>query len=402
MANKPLEQLEQFAIEVILERHKGLSARLLLIFLHLLSFVYCRIVRLRWWLYDRRLVRWHSVGCLTISVGNLTVGGTGKTPIVEQFARSLTQAGRKVAILSRGYKSLPKPFLQRVVERLTSPSTHNPPRVVSDGRSLLLDSGRSGDEPFMLASNLRDVVVLVNKDRVKSALYAIENFNADTLLLDDGYQYLPLKERLNIALVDRQAPFGNEYLLPRGTLREPHDHLKRADVVFITKCDGSDISELKAKIRKYNKHAEMLECAHHPLYLQDLYTGEQKPLDYLMDREVGALAGIAVPESFEGGLKQLGAKIIYSRHYADHHRFNDQEVLNAINRTRTRGGHALITTEKDAVRLPRVNRHDLPVYFLRVEIRLLSAKESFHDCILRICQLKEKPVLHPPLFYPVA
>ena len=396
MANKPLEQLEQFAIEVILERRKGLSARLLLAFLHILSLVYCRIVRLRWWLYDMRLMRWHSVGCMTISVGNLTVGGTGKTPIVEQFARSLTQAGRKVAILSRGYKSVPKPFWQRMKERLSGRGNYNPPRVVSDGRSLLLDSSRSGDEPFMLASNLHNVVVLVDKNRVKSALYAVEHFGVDTLLLDDGYQYLPLKERLNVTLVDRLAPFGNEHLLPRGTLREPHDHLKRADVIFITKCDGSDITPLREKIRRYNKHAEMLECAHHPLYLQDLYTGDRLPLEHLKDREVGALAGIAVPESFEFGLKQLGAKIIYSRHYADHHRFTDQEVLNAINRTRTRGGHALITTEKDAVRFPRVNRHDLPVYFLRVEIRLLSTNESFHDCIMRVCRLQDKVVVQAP------
>jgi len=391
MANKPLEQLEQFAIEVILERRKGLSAGLLLIFLNFLSRIYCQIMRLRWWLYEKRLARWHSVGCLAISVGNLTVGGTGKTPIVEQFARSLTQAGRRVAILSRGYKSTPKPLARRWWDKWVK-RVKAPPRIVSDGKSLLLDSARAGDEPYMLASNLRDVVVLVDKDRVKSALYAVEQFGVDTLLLDDGYQYFPLKERLNVLLVDRESPFGNEYLLPRGTLREPHDHLKRGDVIFVTKCDGSDLSLLKERIRKYNRHAEIIECAHHPLYLQDLYTGERKPLDYLRDRQVGALAGIAVPQSFEQGLRKLGGKIIYSRHYADHHRFSEQEVLNAINRTRTRGGHALITTEKDAVRFPRVNRHDLPVYFLRVEIRLLNTEESFHDCIMRISRLHNVPV----------
>lgn len=400
MASKPLEQLEQFAIDVILERRYGKRATLLRAFLFILSLLYARIMRLRWWLYQNRILRWEPVGSLVISVGNLTVGGTGKTPIVEKFAKTLTKHGRKVAILSRGYKSVPKPLGQRLIDRYLRGRGEEPPRVVSNGRSLLLDSERAGDEPYMLASNLQNVVVLVDKNRVKSATYAIEKFKCDTMLLDDGYQYLPLKERLNVTLVDRHTPFGNEYLLPRGTLREPHGHLSRADVIFVTKCDGSDISLLKQRIRHYNKHAEIFECSHYPLYLQDLYTGEQKPLKYLQDREIGAIAGIAVPESFEAGLKHLGGQIIYSRHYADHHRFSQQEVLNAINRTRARGGHALLTTEKDAVRFPRVDRRDLPVYFMRVEIRLINATESFENAILRICRMKERePVNTEELVY---
>lgn len=386
VANKPLEQLEQFAIDVILERRAGKRASLLRGLLYFLSLIYGNIMRLRWWLYERRLVRWHSAGCRVISVGNLTVGGTGKTPVVEKFARVLTQSGRKVAILSRGYKSKPQPLWVRLLRRFAAREIVDPPRIVSDGRSLLLDSEKAGDEPFMLASNLRDVAVLVDKDRVKSAVYAVEKMGVDTLLLDDGYQYLPLKERTNVVLVDRQQPFGNRHILPRGTLREPKDHLRRGDVIFITKCDGSNIQALKDEIRQHNKHAEIFECAHDPLYLQDLYTGERRSLDYLQDRSVGAISGIAVPESFEEALKKLGSEVIYGRHYADHHRFTQQEVLNAINRTRARGGHALITTEKDAVRFPKVDRRDLPIYYLRVEIKLVNARETFEEAVLRICQ----------------
>jgi tetraacyldisaccharide 4'-kinase len=393
--DKPLEQLEKFAIDVILERRHGKRAMLLRCLLRMLEVVYGNVMRLRCWCYEKRLARWHSVGCLTISIGNLTVGGTGKTPIVEQFARTLTQEGRRVAILSRGYKSLARPVAQRFWNRLALRSNYIPPRVVSDGCSLLLDSGRAGDEPFMLASNLRDVVVIVDKDRVKSALYAIKHFNVDTLLLDDGYQYLPLKERLNITLVDRHAPFGNEHVLPRGTLREPHDHLRRADVIFITKCDGGDLTDLKKRLRKYNRHAEIIECTHKTLYLQDLYTNEQQPLTFLQGRDIGVISGIAVPESFENSLRKLGANLIYARSYADHHRYTDPEVSNAIARTRARGGHALVTTEKDAVRFPRVNRHDLPVYFLRVEIQLINTAESLHDCLLRISGLRKRRFIRP-------
>lgn len=388
MANKPLEQLEAFAIDVILERRYGWSAMLLRWFLHGLSLIYSRIMRLRWWLYDNRFIKWHTAGCMVISVGNLTVGGTGKTPVVEKFARVLTKHGRRVAILSRGYKSKPKPFWIRFFNRLTHHMENEPPRVVSDGVSLLLDSHQAGDEPFMLAENLRDVVVLVDKDRVKSANFAVEKMGIDTLLLDDGFQYLPLKERINVVLVDRQQPFGNRYILPRGTMREPKDHLKRADVIFITKCDGSDLTELKAEIRQYNLHAEIIECTHRPLYLQNVFTGEQEPLSYLIDKPIGAMCGIAVPESFEEGLEKLGARLIYSRHYADHHRFTQQEVINAINRTQARGGYALLTTEKDAVRFPKIDRRDLPVYYMRVEIKLMDDEASFEDIVLRVSGIK--------------
>src|SRR5213079_1467270 len=210
------ENLEQFAIDVILERRGGFRAAILRSFLYLLSLIYERLVQVRLFLYRKRVLRERALGCLVISIGNLTVGGTGKTPVVEKFARALRAGGRRVAILSRGYKSVPhkrdwRSWFRREPE---------PPRVVSDGKSLLLDSMTAGDEPYMLAHNLKDVIVIVDKDRVKSGLFAIDKWHVDTLLLDDGFQYLHLKHRLDMVLVDRQAPFGNEFLLPRGTLRE--------------------------------------------------------------------------------------------------------------------------------------------------------------------------------------
>src|SRR4051812_7153274 len=163
---RSLENLEQFAIDVILERRGGVRAALLRSFLYLLSLVYERIVQFRLYLYRKRIFRERALGCLVISIGNLTVGGTGKTPIVEKFARALQTGGRKVAILSRGYKSVPRPSKRSWLHRLRNGDV-DPPRVVSDGKSLLLDSLTAGDEPYMLAHNLKDVVVMVDKDRVK-------------------------------------------------------------------------------------------------------------------------------------------------------------------------------------------------------------------------------------------
>ena len=226
----------------------------------------------------KRIFRERTLGCLVISIGNLTVGGTGKTPIVEKFARALQTGGRRVAILSRGYKSVPRPSQAELARSHSADATLDPPRVVSDGKSLLLDSLTAGDEPYMLANNLKDVIVLVDKDRVKSGLHAIGEMKADTLLLDDGLQYLHLKHRLDIVLIDRQAPFGNEFLLPRGTLREPPRNLRRASYIFITKSTGEPNDELIERIRRYNRTAEIIECAHQPLHLQNVFTGEQLPL----------------------------------------------------------------------------------------------------------------------------
>ncbi len=379
------ENVEQYVLDVIFERRRDLGAHLTRAVLSALSRVYQFAIQIRLFLWNYRIFRDHTLGCRVVSIGNLTVGGTGKTPVVEVFARALTARGRHVAILSRGYKSAPRPLWQRLYEKLTFQDELTPPRIVSDGHSLLLDSSQAGDEPYMLASNLKNVVVLVDKDRVKSGRYAIRRFGCDTLLLDDGFQYLALKNRIDICLVDHNNPFGNHHLLPRGTLREPIANLKRAHYIFITKSPLNGSHALHAALRKFNPNAEIIECAHQPLYLQDVFTGEQRDLNTLKGLNVAAISGIAVPESFENGLRDLGANVIYAKRYADHHRYTQQEILNMINRSVRRGAQAILTTEKDAVRFPKIDRRDLPIYFLRVEVKIIKGAKDFHDAVARIC-----------------
>ena len=386
-----LEEFEEFAIDVILDRRHGKRAAILRSVLKALSHVYKAIVQLRLWLFRKRILRQRQVGCMVISIGNLTVGGTGKTPVVEKFARALQAGGRRVAILSRGYKSKKPPLLRRFTEKFR-PREYKP-RIVSDGSSILLDSRMAGDEPFMLATNLRNVVVLVDKNRVASALYAIDRMNCDTLLLDDGMQFIHLKHRVEIVLIDRQAPFGNEHLLPRGTLREPPPNLKRAHYIFITKSTPEGNAALIDRIRKYNRTAEIIECAHRPQYLEHVHTGERLPLDFLRGKFIGAFSAIASPESFEGALLDLGAKIEISRRFTDHHRFTDKELQNFINRCVNRDLDAIITTEKDSVRLPRLDKWEVPVYFLRVEIEIFTGHESWQRLVDRIC--KPQPFVKP-------
>jgi tetraacyldisaccharide 4'-kinase len=392
-----IEGLESFAIDVILGRRYGRRADLLRGILWLLSLLYAGIISLRLALYRNRIFRGHSHGCLVISVGNLTVGGTGKTPVVELLARALQQGGRRVAILSRGYKSVPRPLLLRLVDKVTKKKAVFVPRVVSDGKSLLLDSRTAGDEPFMLANNLRGVVVLVDRDRIKSGAYAIKEFQADTLILDDGFQYVKMRHGLEVTLVDRQAPFGNEFLLPRGTLREPPRNLRRATHIFLTKCDNSDNSEIIARIRRYNRTADIIECAHRPKHLRNFVTGETKPLEFLRGLRIGSICGIAVPESFENGLRKLDAEIEMSKIYADHHRYSVKEIEAFIRRCARRELDAILTTEKDAVRIPRILEPDVPLYYLRVEIEILAGQVSWERFVDRLTH--RQPVIAPRRFY---
>jgi len=380
-----IEAGETFFQEVVLEERGGASRKVVRGILFGFSKVFQVAVKARHFLYNFRILRDSTLGVQVIAIGNLTVGGTGKTPVVEKFARELRDQGRNVAILSRGYRSKPTPLHTRLINKLFLRDDTTPPRVVSDGKSLLLDSEMAGDEPYMLASNLKDVVVLVDKDRVKSGRYAIEKFGCDTLLLDDGFQYWKLRgRRQDIVLIDRQQPFGNELLLPRGTLREPPSHLARASTIFITKSDGNT-AELRRRIAQVNPTAGIIECIHHPLYLEDVFTGQRIGLDFLKNRKVASLSGIAQPDSFEKSLVQLQAELVYAKRFADHHRFTQQEIINAINRSKKRQAETIITTQKDAVRFPKIDRRDLPIYFMRVEIKILTGANDFQDCVRKIC-----------------
>ena len=387
MFRRWLEAFEEFAIDVILERRYGKRAALLRWLLYILSWLFRGIVQSRLWLYRHRFLRERSPGCLVISIGNLTVGGTGKTPVVEKFARTLQDGGRRVAILSRGYKSKKPPLLRRLQRRWLGLERRKS-RVVHDGQRLLLDSRFAGDEPFMLAKSLKDVIVVVDKDRARAALHAVRDMGCDVLILDDGMQYLHLKHRLDVCLIDAQAPFGNEFLLPRGTLREPPANLRRASYIFITKTPPTGNAALIQRIRRYNRTAEIIECNHQPLYLQNLYDADdRRPLDFLGGKYIAAISGIARPESFEEKLTALGSKLEISKRFADHHRFTERELQEFHDRCSRRDLDLIVTTEKDSVRFPpKFEGLDVPIYYLRVEIEILTGHETWQSLVDRICQ----------------
>ncbi len=384
------DRLTLYTVDVIYGRRKGGDALILGGFLRFCSWFFDGAVQVRTFLYRNRILRDQPLGCLVVVVGNLTVGGTGKTPVVEKLARTLSDRGRKVAILSRGYKSKPEPFYKNWWRWLTH-GEPPPPKIVSDGTKLLLDSEQAGDEPYMLARNLvpYGVVVLVDKNRVKAGQYAIRHFGADTLILDDGFQYLPLRGQLNLLLVDQTNPFGNRQLLPRGILREPIKHLSRASYIFLTKSDGTPQPELEAMIRQYKPNAEFIVCAHKPKYLVSFADQRaQLTLGELKGAQVGLFSGIAAPENFEKLITDAGAQITVNRRFLDHHRFTVDEIAAFFKQAQAAGVDFVVTTEKDAVRLSDDFAAPLPFYFLRMEVELLKGAEDFDEAVSRICYPK--------------
>jgi tetraacyldisaccharide 4'-kinase len=372
--------VEIFATDVLYDRRKTPATRIAAALLLPLSLLFLQIVRLRRFLYDRRVLASNVLGCPVIVVGNLTLGGTGKTPVVEKIARELHESGRKVAILSRGYKGKTEPRWKAWLRWLTH-RNEPPPKIVGDGRSILLESKVAGDEPFMLAKNLPGVVVLVDKDRVKAGRYAIKHFGVDILILDDGFQYFPLLGHVNLLLIDKINPFGNGRLLPRGILREPISQMCRASYILLTKADTAANDTIADTIRAYNPKAKIIQCTHFPRHLSTLDGKDVMPIDAIRGQKIAAVSGIASPDSFENFLVDSGGKLVYKKRFVDHHRFAKAELENILEVAKHHGAKFAIVTEKDAVRIPHDLEMRIPVYFLRIDIEIIAGEKFFAEAI---------------------
>lgn len=380
------EEFEEWATEVVFGRAHGFRATMLRCLLRFASLFFYVVVKLRLFLFARQIKTVHYLGTFVVSVGNITAGGTGKTPVVELLAHTLAARGRRCAILTRGYKSADLREPQHWTDAQGNPVSPLP-KIASDGKKRYLSPLYAGDEPFMLARNLDDVAVLVDKDRVKSGIFAIEQLGCNTLILDDGMQYLKLRHEVDIVLVDCGFPFGTGALLPRGTMREPRSSLKRASYIILTKSGGKPQDALIATIRRYNSKADIIVTDHSPAYLENIFTGERRPLSFLKDKYVACLSGIARPESFERLVEAEGAHVEIRRRYPDHHWFHQEDLEAFVERCADRAMDAIITTEKDAVRFLKPGEMDVPIYFLRIRIQIISGQEEWDRMIDRICHL---------------
>lgn len=335
--------------------------------LSLLSFVYSFAIRARITLYRTNILKSTAVKCPVISIGNLTVGGTGKTPVAMAIADLLRRAGIKPVIISRGYGRR-GPDLA----------------VVSDGTKLLSTPLESGDEPYLMATRLKDVPVIVSSDRVKAVEFAIDNFRPGCVILDDGFQHIRLKRDINIILIDGDRGFGNGYLLPRGILREPLSRLVDADIALVKggRLNTADSSRLGTMM------LPLMGFGYAPTAFIDLTNDTNLSLDEFRaafsEKETLALCGIANPESFVATLKSIGVNIRSKAFFPDHHDYTHDEIM-AIQKS---GTDVIVTTEKDGVKLRRhTHLLKVPVFALRIEA-VFKDSERLMDCIIPVLKRK--------------
>lgn len=340
------------------QKEKSFWVKTFLFPLYLLSLPYGGAVRARSLLYSFGLLKTKTLPCPVISVGNITAGGTGKTPHVMALAKGLMQRGIPVAILSRGYKG-------------RGPSGP----LVSDGQTLFLSPEESGDEPFLMAESLKGIPVLIGKDRFANGKIALQRFGIRGLLLDDGYQHLQLHRDLNILLIDSQTGFGDPHLLPRGILREPLSHLRRADLFLLTKAKHPGACQpLEEILHHAHPSAQVFHSHYEPLGLIGP-EGEWEEIHSLKGKKVLTLSGIADPGSFSSLLRTCGMEVVEEVIYPDHHRYTAKDLTSI--RRKVKEANWVVTTEKDMVKLKKLNIDHLPLRALRIEVKIWEEEEFY-------------------------
>ncbi|GAB6064543.1 tetraacyldisaccharide 4'-kinase [Deferrisoma palaeochoriense] len=346
-----------FWIKDILSRPAlGLGSKLLLAPLAVAGWFYAQVQAARRWGYRRGVLPSADPGVPVVSVGNVAVGGTGKTPCVEWVCRWFLERGIRPAVLSRGYGG----------------EAAGPVTVVSDGRGRVAGWREAGDEPVLLARRLPGVPVVVGPDRRLTARKAVE-LGARVLVLDDGFQHLRLRRHLDLVTVDVQNPFGNGWCLPRGLLREPPRALADADVVLLTRTKGvppDRIERARALVSRYAPEAPVLATAHEPASWVPLGGGEPLPLEALRGKKVLAFAGIGKPEAFFRDLEALGLRVVEAVPFPDHHAYTDGDREQLARWAKLVNAEALVTTEKDGVRLGGPIPCDAPTLALAIELRV--------------------------------
>jgi tetraacyldisaccharide 4'-kinase len=334
------------------------------IFFYLLSLPYGGAVRARNRLFDLGVLRQEKAGCPVVSVGNLTVGGTGKTPMVILLAGMLRDRGMRPAVLSRGYGG-----------KSTSGVL-----VVSDGRQILAGPEEAGDEPVLIARRLKGIPVLAGAKRALTGRYARENFGVDVMVLDDGFQHRWIHRDLDIVLLDSRQPLGNGLLLPRGPLREPPLALERAGVVVFTRLQDSAGPVMDKDIYGILSGRPLLRTRIRPTNLVGA-DGTEIPLSFLAGKKVFAFAGIAQPESFRQTVEVLGGIINGFRAFPDHHRYTAEDWGRIEHDAGLARADIVLATEKDLVKLQGIPQALTRIHGLAIETEILEGADRLEEAL---------------------
>jgi len=349
---------EQRYFQIISGEKRGLIAGIARLILRILSWVYGLGLGLRRLFYHLGIFRPGMLPAKVISVGNITTGGTGKTPLVEYIARLAQGYGERPAILSRGYKG---------------------------------SSAKSGqpwsDEAEVLRENLPQVPLIIDEDRIRGGRKALDEYDASLLILDDGFQHWRLVRNLEIVVVDALEPFGYGFLLPRGLLREPVSALKRADLLVITRCDlvsRKEVSGIRRRFRGISPGRPVIETQHKPIEFCDL-KNRKLPVEWIKEKRVLGFCGIGNPKGFLVTLKNLKAEVLAFHRFEDHHRYSLQGLASLADEAKSLGAEALVTTQKDRANFPQKVDLALPVLVLKIAIEIISGKG---DLEAKLAQLR--------------
>ncbi|MFZ1957333.1 MAG: tetraacyldisaccharide 4'-kinase [Desulfobacterales bacterium] len=348
--------------------------------LRLLSRFYGAAIRLRAFGYQSGYPKTNKLPCKVISIGNIAVGGTGKTPMTIYLAEMLNRLGFKPVVISRGYKG-------RAEKR---------GGIVSDGRTFFMTAEKTGDEPLMMARRLQTigVPVVVGRNRFRSGTLAVRVFRPDVILLDDAYQHLKLWRDLNLVLLDGTHPFGNTHLLPRGTLREPVSALDRGDIFVLTRTEEDDTAAV-GRLRGIVGNRPVFTAFHKPFISRWVAAGSrhwQTPADVraaatfgllsLRDRRVFGFSGIAGNDGFRETLELLGCDLTGFTGFADHHPYSSDDVAALLHAAGQSGAEILCTTEKDFIRLAHKRPWPIDLVVIGIDMSLGSRQAAFEEAVV--------------------
>lgn len=341
----------------------------------MLEIPYSGIVSLRNWAYDRQYLKTHSVDVPVISVGNLTAGGTGKTPVVQFLCGWLKESGYHPAIVMRGYGS-----------SLNLANNY----LVADESGLLITQEEAGDEAAQLAQNLPGVPIWIGANRVISGQNAVKLSKANILIMDDGFQHRNLFRNMNILLIDALRPWGYDHVLPRGLLREPISNLRRADVVLITRsdlCSEEELQNLENQISDVDESAQIFRTSHKPSRIVELF-GEEYPVQVGVGKKAHFFCGLGNPNGFfqtaiEAGFIETGRTI-----FPDHHSYQKQDLLDLEEWAKKENAQILLTTEKDGIKLKKFEKKSIPIWQLGIEVSFEKREEQLKNAIIEKCSLK--------------
>ncbi len=342
--------------------------------LSLFSWIYLFLGLIRNLLYSLGIFKTHNFKrdfpqTKVISIGNITAGGTGKTPWTIFLADKISKSGKKVTVLTRGYG---RKSSEQVVLDEESKKNKNWQEV--------------GDEPFLMASKLNGIPIIVNSNRVKAGFWALQNNQAQVIILDDGFQNKSIKKNLEIVLIDATNPFGNFKLLPAGILREPLENLKRADLLVLNKVDQVSSTEQLLEQLKTVSTAPIVESGYEISNAENVYTVQTIPRAELQGKTCLAFCGIASPFSFTASLKELQLRVVATKFFPDHYVYREKDLLDLVQEGLNRRIDFLVTTEKDKVRLLSINSK-LPIYALVIKVKISKGEEILEQKLKQILEL---------------